>query len=938
MKHAACRAKCARRLAHDPRHARDRGNAVAVGARRIAIARVQPGVSDPAHLDADLARLGEALTDATRELTDDATVARLQALRDDAIALRAGTLPGGRAAFAAALAAQPLDRLEDIAQVFTHWCHLMNAAEEQERIRTLRARDDDRDGLAAGVRALAAAGASADEVAALFERALVMPVLTAHPTEARRRSILDHLGAIGDDLELLGRPLGGPARRDAEDELRAEVLALLGTEEARARRPTPYDEIETAVEVFRRTLFTVTADVYADLEDALAASYPERTWRLPGFFRWGTWVGGDRDGNPNVTADVTRAAFARQRTAVLTRYLDDVAGLGRVLSVSAGRGVDPAGVAPLEASLEADRARLPEVAARARTRAAHEPWREKLWYVQARLRATLARADDAYPDVAAYLRDLALLDTSLTASAFGRLARAHVRACIRRAEVFGFHLATVDLRQHSSVHERVVDELLAAAGRPGYAALDEDARCRALGEVLARPIQPVWDRAARSELAQDLLATLDVAGLACRELGERACERYVISFAGALSDVLEVIYLARAAGLAPGELRPVPLLEQLDDLGRAAPLARAMLAHPIVRDELSDELEIMIGYSDSSKQVGYLTSAVALRAAQIELAAIAREAGVLLTVFHGRGGAIGRGGGPAGEAIQAQPSAALHGRLRVTEQGETVTARYARAEIAHRDLELTLGAVLRAAADERAQPADEPAVHDAIARASDAALAAYRRLTDDDERLARYTIAATPIQQVAKLPIGSRPAARKSGWKVADLRAIPWVFSWNQSRHGLPGWFGVGSALAALVDALGLERVRALVDGDRFVRALVRNCELAMIRADLDVAREYATLADPDDAALFTLIADEHARTRTQLDRVLAGRGLLAERPHLARSVVRRNPYLDVLSHTQIELLRLLRALPPDHPDGERIAAAIFTTIGGLAAGLQTAG
>jgi len=326
-------------------------------------------VSDLAHLEADLTRLSEALAEATRELTDPATVARMHDLRRDALALRNGTLRGGRAAFAATIAAQSLDRLEDVAQVFTHWCHLMNAAEEQERIRTLRARDGDRDGLAAGVRALHGAGASADEVAALFDRALVMPVLTAHPTESRRRSILDHLGAIGDGLDELGRPLGGPARRDAEAELGAEVLALLGTEEARARRPTPYDEIDTAVEVFRRTLFTVTADVYADLEDALAATYPERPWRLPSFFRWGTWVGGDRDGNPNVTADVTRAVFERQRIAVVSRYLEDVAMLGRTLSVSARRGVDPDGVARLERSLEADRERLPEVAARARPRA-----------------------------------------------------------------------------------------------------------------------------------------------------------------------------------------------------------------------------------------------------------------------------------------------------------------------------------------------------------------------------------------------------------------------------------------------------------------------------------------------------------------------------------------------------------------------------------------
>jgi phosphoenolpyruvate carboxylase len=727
-------------------------------------------------LSADLERLAEALTRATRELSGDRTAELVDRLRVHAVALRAGALAGGRATLAAEIAALAPDDVEDVARTFTHWCHLMNTAEEQQRIRVLRGRDDAADGVAAAVTAMRDAGLTADDAAALFARGLVMPVLTAHPSEPRRRSVLDHLGEVGALLDRLERPLGGPARRDALAELSAEVLALLGTEESRARKPTPFDEIEATIETFRRTLFEVTPDVYADLEDALAATWPERTWKLPPFFRWGTWVGGDRDGNPNVTAAITRAAFERQRSAALTRYLQDVELLGRTLSVASHRGTDPGAVAALEASLELDRARLPEVAARARPRALHEPWREKLWYMAARLRATVGRGDDGYVDAAGYLRDLTLLERSLAAAGFGRVAGAHLRACQRRVEVFGFHLASLDLRQHSSVHERVVDELLAAGGTPGYLGLDEAGRRAVLDRVLARPVQPVWDRGGCSPEAQDLLATLDVAGLACRELGERACERYVVSFTSDLSDLLEVMFLCRAAGLAPGELRPVPLLEQLADLERAGELAAAMVAHPLLRDELGGELEVMVGYSDSGKQAGYLTSQVALRRAQLELAAVADGAGLALTVFHGRGGAIGRGGGPAGEAIRAQPSAALRGRMRVTEQGETITSRYARPEIAHRDLELTLAAILRAAADQRAcdtgaaAVAADRALDDALAIGARAALAAYRQLTADQDRLARYTLAATPIQQVGKLPIGSRPASRKAGFALEDLR------------------------------------------------------------------------------------------------------------------------------------------------------------------------
>jgi phosphoenolpyruvate carboxylase len=893
-------------------------------------------------LDADLQRLADALAQATRELHGDEVAELLERLREHAVALRAGTLAGGRATLAAELAALSLEDVEDVARTFTHWCHLMNTAEEQQRIRVLRGREVAGDGVAAAVAALRDAGLTAEDAAALFAGGLVMPVLTAHPSEPRRRSIIDHLGVIGGLLDELERPLGAPARRDALAELAAEVLALLGTEEARARKPTPRDEIEATIEVFRHTLFDVTADVYADLEDALAETWPAgpagRGWRLPSFFRWGTWVGGDRDGNPNVTAAMTRAAFERQRAAVLARYQRDVEALGRTLSMAARRGRDPDATAELEDSLERDRARMPEVAARARPRALHEPWREKLWYVAARLRATAARADEGYVDAAAYLHDLELLERTLTRAGFGGVARAHLRGCQRRALVFGFHLASLDLRQHSSVHERVVAEVLAAGGRAGYVDLDEDGRRALLAETLARPVPPVADRRALGAEAQELLATLDVAGHARRELGGRACERYVVSFTSDLSDLLEVVFLARAAGLAPGELRPVPLLEQVEDLQRAGPLAAAMAAHPILRDELGGELEVMLGYSDSGKQAGYLASQVALRRAQLELAAAARAAGLPLTIFHGRGGALGRGGGPAGEAIRAQPLGTVQGRMRVTEQGETITSRYGRLEIAHRDLELTLAAVLRTAADERRAGGGPAAADASLEHALDvgaaAALAAYHRLTADQDRLARYTLAATPIQQVGKLPIGSRPASRKSGSSLDDLRAIPWVFSWNQSRHGLPGWFGLGSGLEAIAAALGAEATRALVAGSRFLRGLTHNAGMALVRADLDVARTYAALADPDGAALFAIIEDEHGRTVRALAELAGLDRLLGDRPYLAESVRRRNPYLDVLNHAQVELLRRLRATD----DADRIASAIFTTISGIAAGLQTAG
>jgi phosphoenolpyruvate carboxylase len=884
-------------------------------------------VSETEALRTDLARVTAALLRAVHTLSGQRTEELYTHLEDQATQLRQGQLAGGRSAFAREIEALDETQLEAMARANALECHLMNTAEERQRLRTLRARRGPApDGIATALEALDASGYREDDFRTLFERALVMPVITAHPTESRRRSALDHLTRIGTMLD------DSSTRGHAA--LEAEVLALHATEDSRAHRPTPLDEVEIALDVFRRSLLDVTPRVYRTIEECLSQRFGA-PYRLPTFLRWGTWVGGDRDGNPNVTAVVTRIALQRQQATVVSRYLADVEALGRSLSVSALRARTGA-FDELMSSIEIDRERFPEVAAHARPRTVHEPWREKLWYMQSRLRGTLQHAEHGYPDAARYRTDLAVLDRTLRAAGFAALAEQDLRDALRRVDVFGFHLASLDLRQHSAVHDRVVDELLARGGRPGYLELDEAARRAVLGEVLAAPITPVRDRDALATDARELLATLDIVGRARRELGPRACERYVTSFTRDVSDLLEVVFLARAAGLAPGELRPVPLLEQLEDLARAEQIAQDMLTNPILRTEIAGDLEVMVGYSDSGKQIGYVASSMALRRAQLALADVAAAGGVTLTVFHGRGGALGRGGGPASDAIRAQPATAVRARMRVTEQGETVTARYAQPSIAERDLELTIGAILGAAAAERtdgpAQVADDEA---RLARAADAARTAYLELTSDEDRLARYTVAATPIEDVAHLPIGSRPASRAARLTLDSLRAIPWVFSWTQSRHGIPGWFGVGTAIEALVAEVGVAGVRALVERSRFFRALVRNCEVSLVRSDIDVAGQYARLADPDAARLYDLIAAEHTRTVHALRDILGMVPPLATRPYLVASVERRNPHLDVLSHVQIEALRRRRA---GHGDAERLTRIVFTTIGGIAAGLQTAG
>ena len=886
--------------------------------------------------------LGQILGENISELSGAEALRLVEELRRAAISLRHGDLEGGRDAFAARIARLSLAELELLAGAFTGFFHLINAAEEQHRIRALRGRDradaPPAGSLPAALAELKSQGAGADDVQRLLERMLVMPVLTAHPTEARRQTVRDHLAEVSAALDRLDDPRPGHRERALVlAELRGAVAALAATRTARASRPTPLDEVRSGLAAFERSLLEVTPRLYRALETSLQEAWPGAHFHVPSFLRWGTWIGGDRDGNRFVTAETTRAALARQREVALRRARADVQVLGRELSAWCEAG--KAGLAELAASLAADRQRLPAVAARAQELHASEPWREKLRYVSARLDGALGRDEAGYASAREYEEDLALLARSLEASGLARLAGGRLADVRRRAEVFGFHLATLDVRQHSGVHERAVAELLARGGSPAYERLDDEARTRLLAGLLARAALPgVPDRLSLSPETREVLDTLEVVGRARRDIGPRACERYIVSFCNSTSDLLEVLFLARAARLAPDELRPVPLLEQLEDLERGAEIATRMLELEPVRVALGGELEVMVGYSDSGKQVGYVTSQVALRKAQLAIADVAEVRGVTLTIFHGRGGAVGRGGGPAKRAILAQPAAALRGRFRVTEQGETITARYGRPEIALRDLEQTVGAVMLASSRAGAR-GDDAGASARAATADRAALAAHRAygaLVADPDRLARYAVAATPIEEIMQLRIASRPASRTQALSFKDLRAISWVFSWNQSRHGLPGWFGLGSGLEAVVAEEGLPRARFLYRDWPFFRGLIDNARLALTQADMGVAAQYARLATPEARGIFDLILAEHERTVQAIREVTGDAALMTPWPALAFSAERRNPYIDVVSHVQIELLARLRRA--EGVEKDRVREVLFVAVNGIAAGLQSVG
>ena len=901
------------------------------------------GEAGLAPLERDIDRLRGVLHAAVEELWGPEALALTEHISTMALSLREGTLSDGRDALASAISELDDDSLELVARVTTLWFHLFNTAEAQHRLRVLRERDGAEscapESTRAALRSLRDSGLSAEQVQAQLDLLHVMPVLTAHPTEAKRRTVIEHVESIGHCLDELDRhSLSSSEHSHVRALLHATVVTLAATEESRASKPTPRDEIRAGLDVFERTLLEVTPAVYRELEQALVTTFPDYEFSVPSFLTWGTWIGGDRDGNPHVDAATTRTALERQRRLVLQRYLRDVNDMMHEISVSGRRVRAAAGLTELTESIANDRQRMSDLASRAQRKTPGEPWREKLWYVRARLKATLERGEHFYPDPSAYVADLQLIERTLHASGFAGVADVFVRDARRRAQVFGFHLASLDIRQHSAVHERAVGELLSSRGIANYASLNELERQQALTEILESPDLGLHYDKLSSETAE-VLATLDRVGRARREQGVRVCQRYIVSFTNAPSDLLEVLFLVRAARLSAGELRPVPLLEQLEDLNRAGELAETMLSSPAIRAALQGELEVMIGYSDAGKQIGYFASAVALRRAQEELAAVARKHSVKLTIFHGRGGAIGRGGGPANRAIRAQPPEALRGRIRTTEQGETITTRYGRAEIAKRDLEQMIHAVLVAGLAERSQPSSEQREGRArvVDKAAEQARSRYRALLADGERIARYALAATPIQQVAQLPLGSRPASRKPGLALEALRAIPWVFSWNQSRHGIPGWFGVGTALEVIVTEVGLDSAREMYREWPFFRALLNNAQLALVRADIDVARCYAALADRDARQIFPMIEDEHQRTLQRLLEVTQRDRLLGNRPHLVSTVQRRNAYIDIVSHAQIELMRRLpEAVDTNHRD--RLRGALFVTINGIAAGLQTAG
>ena len=816
---------------------------------------------------------------------------------------------------------------EAVARAFTCYFQLVNLAEERQRVRTLRERGETREAVADSLAAAVNEVVARDGREALLDllgRLEVHPVLTAHPTEARRRVVTEALRRIGDQLERLDEPhVPRTAAADITRRLHEEIAVLWRTAQIRDRRPSPLDEVRRNLAVFDETLFLVLPQVYRELDRALGPeTVGARPPAFPPFLRWGSWVGGDRDGNPFVTAEVTHRTMAVQHEHVVRGLENATRRIGRMLTATSAT-TPPS--AQLRAALEEDAERWPQRWEEIARSAADQPYRRRLLAMADRLAATRTREPHGYASAEAFVDDLATVQDSLAGAGAARLAYGELQHLRWQAETFGFHFASLEVRQDSGTHDAVIRELAPDAERHL--------------EALDRLATDGWPAGTwpSSEIGIEVVRTLQTMAELQQAYGADACRRYAVSWSREAVDVLTVRALARLA-VPDGSLvlDVVPLFESREDLRRAPKELDRLLALPSEQQRLDAggrRFEVMLGYSDSTKDAGFLAANIALFEAQAALTEWAGRNSVSLTLFHGRGGAVGRGGGPANRAILGQAPGSVDGRFKLTEQGETVFSRYRTIPLAQRHLEQLTNATLLASV----HPADQPDPRDldwelihSMARASEAA---YRELVDSDD-FAAFFAAVTPSQELGALQLGSRPAKRGGGDDLASLRAIPWSFAWAQARINLTGWYGLGTALAAgRALAGGIQPVRELVARWPFLQTVIDNAALSLVKADMLIARRYLALSDRADLA--ARITDEYARTETMVLDLIRQRRLLEDRPVLRRAVDLRNPYVDVLSFLQVRALERLRA-GDEH--AERWRHLVKLTVNGVSAGLQNTG
>ena len=917
-----------------------------------AVQRTRTGREATEPMREDIRLLGTILGDTVREQNGDEVFDLVERARVESFRVRRSEIE--RAQVARTFEGIDIHKAIPVIRAFSHFALLANVAEDihRERRRAIHvaAGNPPQDSsLAATYLKLDAAELDASTVADALAGALVSPVITAHPTETRRRTVFDTQHRITQLMRL--RAHGHTETDDGGDielELRRQVLTLWQTALIRLSRLQISDEIAVGLRYYQTAFFEVMPKVNAEVREALRSRWPDADLLPEPILRPGSWIGGDRDGNPNVTADVVRLATGSAAYTALGRYAAELTALERELSMSA--------------RLVAVTDELAALAEQCDEHPADEPYRRAVRVIRARLSATAAETLDrepanlldlGLPRYAApgeMLADLDTVDASLRANGSALLADDRLARLREAVHVFGFHLSGLDMRQNSEVHEEVVAELLAWAGvHPDYSSLDEDERVNVLAAELSTRRPLIGDRDELSELARKELAIIGAATRAVAIYGSPAVPNYIISMCRSVSDLLEAAILLKESGLldASGSepycpVGIVPLFETIDDLRRGASILEAALDLPIYRGIVrarGDSQEVMLGYSDSNKDGGYLTANWALYRAELDLVESARKTGIRLRLFHGRGGTVGRGGGPSYQAILAQPPGAVNGSLRLTEQGEVIAAKYAEPQMAQRNLETLLSATLESTLldVEGLGDAAGPA-YEILDELADRAQRAYTELVHETPGFVDYFLQSTPVSEIGSMNVGSRPTSRKPTSSISDLRAIPWVMAWSQSRVMLPGWYGTGSAVESwIADGDGrVELLRELYQRWPFFQTVLSNMAQVLAKTDLGLAARYAQLVEDETLRrrVFDKIAAEHQRSINAHKLITGQDNLLADNPALARSVFNRFPYLEPLNHLQVELLRRYRS----GDDDELVQRGILLTMNGLASALRNSG
>lgn len=878
-----------------------------------------------------------------------------EAVRAGAKSLRAGD-PEAGPHLDALIRGADSDELRMLIRAFTNYFQLNNIVEDSERIRRVRRREaadptaPRRGSIHEAIAALQRRGITAAQMQAMLNQADIRFVLTAHPTEAKRRTIIDKLSRIFSTIRQLDERSALPREIERTRTMMASAIAgLWSSNELRITQPTVQDELRATLVYFSASIAPVLVEIYRDIEDGLKAVYPDQVITVPSFVRFGSWIGGDRDGNPYVTPEVTIEALGLMREAAIELLYDRLRWLAGRVSVHE-QMVKPSSL--LDPLIARYAVMFPERYRRLAERNDGEPYRQVLTLMRDRLAATLHRREHAYASANELLDDLHLVDRALREQSISRIADGDLRDIIRLVDVFGFHMAMLDVRDHSGRHHATVDWMLRHAEvEQNYAVLAEDERAALLQRIINDPRPLVYDHETDAPaVALEVLATFDTIRDHLQDHHTGKAPAYIISNSGSPADMLEVLLIMKESGLcgiggANARLRIVPLFEDRQTLQDSPQTMQTLLAMPEYRRALESAggvQEVMVGYSDSNKDAGYFASSWGLFQAQRELAQVFDDFGVEFMFFHGRGGAVGRGGGPTNKAILALPHNTVQGRIKMTEQGEVISTRYANQEIAHRELELAIGAILAKSFPLRdwdggdETPEQTARFGEIMERMGEVSTTKYRSLVYGDPDFVTFFYQATPIDAIARLQLGSRPAKRSGTNDITQLRAIPWVFSWTQCRIILPGWYGLGTALETAISEFGLEELQQLWQHKPFLHSTLSNAEMAIAKADMSIARRYVELVE--DTAIrdriWQQIHDEYELTVRMLLSITGEERLHDRDPRLQKTFERRNPYVDPLSLIQVELLRRWR----ENGENPEVIEALHLAVNGIAGGLRNTG